>query len=360
MLKGNKGEWSEVYVLLKLLSEGKLNAADKNLEILTDIFYPVLNILRKESNIEIDYSYSPKEIKIISGLNSEIVLSIPTIKFLEMAEIVLDGIKSNSDSSFEIEIAKEFLQTIQVNNLKAKSTDKSDLNIIVHDLNTGLKPKLGFSIKSLLGGSSTLLNAGQTTNFIYEIKNLADGYIDEINQIEGRSKIRDRITRIKELGGTLNYLKVESENFEINLKMIDSNLPFILSEMVLAKYAGDAKSGLVDLLAFINEKNPLKINLAKGHPFYTYKIKAFLTDSALGMTPAAIWKGNYDATGGIIIVKENGEVVCYHIYNRTEFQEYLITQTMLETASSERYGFGKIYLNEGRLEIKLNLQVRFK
>ncbi|MFY8035084.1 MAG: HpaII family restriction endonuclease, partial [Flexibacteraceae bacterium] len=32
----------------------------------------------------------------------------------------------------------------------------------------------------------------------------------------------------------------------------------------------------------------------------------------------------------------------------------------LETASSERYGFGKIYLNEGSLEIKLNLQVRFK
>jgi type II restriction enzyme len=130
--------------------------------------------------------------------------------------------------------------------------------------------------------------------------------------------------------------------------------------MVLAKYAGDAKSGLVDLLAFINEKNPLRINLAKGHPFYTYKIKAFLTDSALGMTPAAIWKGNYDATGGIIIVKENGEVVCYHIYNRTEFQEYLVAQTMLETASSERYGFGKIYQNEGSLEIKLNLQVRFK
>jgi hypothetical protein len=359
MLKGNKGEWSEVYVLLKLLSEGKLNAADKNLEILRDIFYPVLNILRKESNIEIDYSYSPEEINIVSG-NSETIVSIPTNQFLEMARIVLDGIKSNSDSSFEIEIAKEFLQTIQVNNLKAKSTDKSDLNIIVHDLNTGLKPKLGFSIKSLLGGSSTLLNAGQTTNFIYEIKNLADGYIDEINQIEGRSKIRDRITRIKELGGSLNYVKVESENFEINLKMTDSNLPFILSEMVLAKYAGDAKSGMVDLLSFINEKNPLRINLDKGHPFYTYKIKAFLTDSALGMTPAAIWKGNYDATGGIIIVKENGEVVCYHIYNRTEFQEYLITQTMLETASSERYGFGKIYENEGRLEIKLNLQVRFK
>ena len=31
-------------------------------------------------------------------------------------------------------------------------------------------PELGFSIKSKLGKPSTLLNAGKTTNFIFEIK----------------------------------------------------------------------------------------------------------------------------------------------------------------------------------------------
>ena len=31
MLTGNKGEWSEIYVLFKLLAEGKLYAADEHL-----------------------------------------------------------------------------------------------------------------------------------------------------------------------------------------------------------------------------------------------------------------------------------------------------------------------------------------
>ena len=31
-MKLNKGEWSEVYVFLKLLAEGKLYAADKDLK----------------------------------------------------------------------------------------------------------------------------------------------------------------------------------------------------------------------------------------------------------------------------------------------------------------------------------------
>jgi HpaII restriction endonuclease. len=30
-LRGNKGEWSEIYTFLKLLADGKLYAADENL-----------------------------------------------------------------------------------------------------------------------------------------------------------------------------------------------------------------------------------------------------------------------------------------------------------------------------------------
>lgn len=103
----------------------------------------------------------------------------------------------------------------------------------------------------------------------------------------------------------------------------------------------------------------LQFDLSQGHPFYEYKIKNFLTDSALGMTPATKWTGQYVATGGIIIVKENGELVCYHIYNRNEFQNYLLNNTRLEQASTSRYDFGDLYNQNGRTFLKLNLQVRF-
>ncbi|PTJ49458.1 hypothetical protein BU019_12790, partial [Staphylococcus simulans] len=50
MIKGNKGEWSEIYTLLKLLSEGKMYSADENLEKLSDKYFPILEVIRKENN----------------------------------------------------------------------------------------------------------------------------------------------------------------------------------------------------------------------------------------------------------------------------------------------------------------------
>jgi type II restriction enzyme len=96
------------------------------------------------------------------------------------------------------------------------------------------------------------------------------------------------------------------------------------------------------------------------HTFYDYKIKRFLTDVALGMTPSKVWTGIYDATGGYLIVKENGDILCYHIYNRNQFEDYLFANTKLETASSTRHDFGKLYEENGQIYFKLNLQIRFK
>ncbi|MDU4854253.1 MAG: HpaII family restriction endonuclease, partial [Clostridioides difficile] len=38
MISGNKGEWSEIYVLFKLLADGKIYAADSELNKLHDIY----------------------------------------------------------------------------------------------------------------------------------------------------------------------------------------------------------------------------------------------------------------------------------------------------------------------------------
>jgi type II restriction enzyme len=76
--------------------------------------------------------------------------------------------------------------------------------------------------------------------------------------------------------------------------------------------------------------------------------------------PSKVWTGELDATGGYLVVKENGEVLCYHIYNRNEFEDYLFKNTKLETASSTRHVFGKVYEENGQLYFKLNLQIRFK
>ena len=36
--RGNKGEWAEIYIFLKLLADGKLYAADRNLKKIDDTY----------------------------------------------------------------------------------------------------------------------------------------------------------------------------------------------------------------------------------------------------------------------------------------------------------------------------------
>jgi type II restriction enzyme len=163
---------------------------------------------------------------------------------------------------------------------------------------------------------------------------------------------------VKKLGGSLDFISLEQNIFKNNLVLIDSKLPDILSEMI-KQFFTSSSSKISSLTKEINSKNPLEYDTQHSHSFYEYKIKRFLTDVALGMMPSKVWTGIYDATGGYLIVKESGEVLCYHIYNRNQFEDYLFENTKLETASSTRHDFGSLYLIENKIYIKLNLQIRF-
>ncbi|RYG16203.1 MAG: HpaII family restriction endonuclease, partial [Chitinophagaceae bacterium] len=51
-VSGNKGEWSEIYVLLKLIAEQKVHLGDENLNIISGQAYKIISILRHENNAE--------------------------------------------------------------------------------------------------------------------------------------------------------------------------------------------------------------------------------------------------------------------------------------------------------------------
>ena len=360
VLSGNIGEWSELYVFFKLLAEKKLYAANAELEKIEDTYYPVIKILNKDPLGEYEY-HTNSVIKIIDSKGT-LIDSIPIQKFKDNALILLNKLKSKpAQASFKITALSSFLSKIKISKIKAKSSEKRDITIVVHDMFTGINPKLGFSVKSQIGGDSTLFNASQQTNFVYEItcnKPLTELEIDSINHISSRGKIKDRINSLFKHGCILKFQKIDSSQLTNNLIIVDSALPQMLSEMLIGYYSGKENS-VVALTKILIKKNPLKFDLSTKQPFYEYKIKNLLTDIALGMTPKTPWNGIYDANGGYIIVKENGEVLCYHIYNRNEFQEYLFRNTKFETPSSGRNKFGEIYKKDNKLYIKLNLQIRF-
>lgn len=358
MITGNKGEWSEVYTLLKVISDKQLFAGDSNLNKIETLIFPIIKVLRDETNGTFEFSYD-KDLVIVKNDKEEIRVSVSD--FQKQAHFLFKKLKEKTNATFSIPEIESFINSFNSHSIKAKSSVKSDIRIVIHDQRTGTNPELGFSIKSQLGGASTLLNAGKTTNFIFKIENLTltHNQVYEINAIETKSKIKDRIEKITELGGNLEFQKTESSVFGNNLVLIDSALPKIISES-LKLFFKSSFSTTIELTNQISTANPLNYNLETNHPFYSYKIKRFLTDIALGMMPSKVWKGELDATGGYLVVKENGEVLCYHIYNRNEFEDYLFANTKFETASSNRHEFGKVYEEEGELFFKLNLQIRFK
>ncbi len=357
MLKGNKGEWSEVYALLKIISDKKLTAGDKDLKKISSLVFPIIKILRDEADSSFEYSFD-RDLVLIKSNHEE--YRIPISEFQKFSKLLLSKLKDKTETTFSIPEIESFIHSFNSKSLKAKSSIKSDIRIMIHDLRTGTTPELGFSIKSQLGGASTLLNAGKTTNFIFRIDNLSlsESEINSINFINTTSKIKDRINEIYRLGGVFKFINTENHIFGNNLLLIDSLLPQIIAETLMVFFT-TSYSKCVDLINKVSELNPLKFDLTYNHPYYNYKFKRFITDVALGMMPSKVWEGHLDATGGYLVIKDDGDILCYHIYNRNEFEDYLFFNTKFETASSTRHEFGTVYKEKDILYFKLNLQIRF-
>jgi len=356
-ITGNKGEWSEIYTLFKILGNQSIHPGDKNLEKFDAIIYPVLKVLRSEKDKNFEYLID-KNIIIVSSAGKEL-LRLPALEFEKQSKYLLDKIKVNK-KTFKIEKTEAFMRALHCKSLKASSSSKTDITIVIHDTKTNQTPTLGFSIKSQLGNPSTLLNAGRTTNFIFKICgiNLSNEQIDSINGISTSSKIKNRLEEIHKLGGNLKFCSTERKIFTNNLVLRDSSLPHILAKMLYEFYTSNLSTTL-DLTRTVEANNPLGFDQSDKHEYYFYKIKRFLTDVALGMMPSQVWTGTYDATGGYIVVKDDGNILCYHIYNKSEFEDYLLNNTKLDTASSTRHQFGQIYKEAEEYYINLNLQIRF-
>lgn len=356
MITGNKGEWSEAYVLLRLLAQGRIYAADENLNQIDDMYFPVLKILREESKDKKgEYSIKPFEKRVDVYINGNLLHTFPQEQFSFEADFLYKKIVEGGNRAFAIQRSEDFLRVIGCERLAAPSSDKTDITMQIHDINTGYSPVCGFSIKSEIGNAPTLINATGATNFIYEVDGLSDEQIDSINAIDTKTKIKDRMERIFNESSSVKFVKVNSDIFANNLMLIDSRLHEIVANSLIIHYR-DGITKCRDVINALEKANPLKFP-ARG--FYEYKFKELLCCAALGMTPATVWDGHDEANGGYIVVTSAGNVLAYHIYNRDFFKEYLMNNTKYERGSTTRHGFASLCKENGKTYLKLNLQIRF-
>jgi len=344
-------------VLLRLLADGKLYAADENLNKNEAIYYEIIKIFRKENVGDLIFAYDEgrTNVCIIKENCDRLLVLVPCGEFDSVAKDLLKRITNADSATFPHVTSEEFLSKIQCSKLKAPAPDKSDISIQVRDVKAGYNPKLGFSIKSRLGHPSTLLNPGKTTNFTYKITGDVDSTV--IEKFNGESEFRNKFEILFAADNDIKFIRIDNETFSNNLALIDSDLPEIIASLLKECYAYGRKN-ILTALGAIKAKNPLDYNLT-AHPFYEYKFKKLLAESALGMVPSKPWTGKANATGGYIVVREDGEVLCYHLYNRNEFEDYLVSSTKFETPSTTRYDYGKIYSENNEYFVKLNLQIRF-
>ena len=318
-------------------------------------------ILRQEKEGGFNYKLQDKDVVIQTPLGEEL-LRISAYIFLEEAEILLNTINKN-DGAFAIPQIETFMNSIYCHSLKAKSSDKTDIRIILHDSRTKINSEMGFSIKSQLGGDSTLLNASKATNFNFKILGtvLSDEDIAYVNSLNPkRNKVIDRVNAIKKKGGSLAFDKVDNQTFRNNLIMLDGHLPDIVAHLLLEQL-NSGISTLKELAEILTENNPLNYDLGQGSPIYVYKIKHLLTSAALGMMPATAWNGLFDANGGYLVVKKDGEILCYHFYDRNRFEDYLFSNAYLERSSTTKHQYASIIKeDDGSLSFKINFQVRLK
>lgn len=171
------------------------------------------------------------------------------------------------------------------------------------------------------------------------------------------------------------------------MEFIDTKMSQMISHYVLAAYSKNPRENnkknnslLINAVTKrVSKSNPLKFSERNKDLLYEYKIKRFLEAIALGMTPATEWSGEEDASGGYIIVKSDGELVAFLIYDRSLLLKYLFNNTKLEHPSFSKLNnqkkkgkrkktneqkepltpIGRIYEENGDLFISLPLQIRF-
>lgn len=355
MISGNVGEWSEIYVLLRLLSDGFLRTVPENEETETSPMLPIIQIFRQENDNHI-YRYVVKDLIEIYN-NDELVKKMSRDIFGRYADFLFEEICRRESGGYVIPDVEDFMSEIGCFRLAAPSTDKTDIKMQLHDIRTGYRPICGFSIKSEISSPPTLLNASFATNFVFQLaNNLSDDQIRHINNIETRQKITDRISAIYSLGNHLSFFKLQNQTFDDNLRMIDGQMPELLAEVVLVYYQSNV-SKIKSIIEILERSNPLRFSKIS---FYSHKIKKFLYAVALGMTPSREWNGDDEANGGYIIVKNTGTIEAFYIFNKNAFEEYLLQNTKLDRGSTERHGFASIFKDDdNNFLINLNLQIRF-
>jgi type II restriction enzyme len=336
----NRGEWAELYVLLKILCEQTVTVQVQG------------------------GSETGKPLEVLSvrrGLNEDAEEYI-----VDRDEVVCvhSGARFRKGKSFALDIGAELCTLLGIKQLKKGGQEKADIHLEVLDPLTGATGRQGYTVKALIGSKPTLFNASKPTNFEYRIEPpVSKHQLTHYNMRNSKGRMlrgtRETVSELIAHGHRFTFIDVD-QRFKENLELLDGDMPRFLSELVLAYYGYRAgtKTAVSALIEWITKSNSLGVTNPTVR--YQHKIKDFLEAAAYGMVPTHPFNGERSVAGGLLLVEKSGELKCFRLDDNDRTRDYLVQHTYLETASRSRHEFGILETHEGETRLKLNLQVRYK
>jgi len=352
MLSGNVGEWSEIFVVLRLLADGHVALCNSRLEPIQGKRMKVIEVHRTSSEGILKFSIDADN-ETVRFSNGDVIGKRE--EFEELLSVLFNALHARG-KSIKVPQLESLLARMRTYQLAAPSSGKSDLKVLVEDGVTGRRSIKSFSVKSQIGGAATLLNASGATTFRYE----ATGPTAALSALAGSGMKTSKIlSESKDLGVSFSTGRPINEIFRTNLQMIDTGMPSVLATMLFGHFSGEGTM-ISDVMGYLEAEDPLEVGTPMSDLFYEHKIKDFLVDVALGLTPSKRWDGTFVTSAGFLIVTGAGQVVCLLFEDRDIFREYLYANTKFERGSQSRHKYGTLVNPPaGPSYLDLNLQIRF-
>lgn len=405
----NREEWTEAYVFLRLLGDGRIYGANDNLEKDELTYIDIINIIKDEPNQYLKFQrFIRNEMTEIQAIESDncIFRIITAPELQKKAEFLYNSIKNlKGDRKISIPDIEAFLKELRFTSPKANLSDtaketygtKTDIIITAEDSFDHTRNIIGFSIKSHIGSSPTLFNCSSSSGFVYKIIGCTEQNMHELNLLDS---FKDIINKIKK-DYKLELQGCKNEAFAQNIGVVDSQMEKILSTAVLANagyYNDQNLNEITDICDMLTTLNP--INVKNASIFYTAKFKELLFDSFAGMTASTLWNGRKKVTGGYIDVNKNGDMLYYRAISDDIFCKYLLVNTYFDRPdrgylfklayakavaysegkelteeeinritykngkngikNSKKGDFGYVYSRNGQYYIDINFQIRFR
>ena len=335
----NRGEWTEAYVFLRLLGDGRIYGASAEL-VKDDLTYiDIINIIRDEPDKCIIFERFVKdEVAYVQSIKGDEKLKIITAPELtEKASFLYEQIKkvTAGDRKIVVPEIQEYLEGLSIDSPKANLSErakemygvKTDIIVTTEDSFDHVRTIGGFSIKSHIGSSPTLFNSSQSSGFVYKIIGCDVDGMHGLNYEEG---FLDIISAIKKKY-TLEYVGCRNEIFDQNIRVVDSRMDEILQNAILMQVGyldGGNSANIPEISKALANNNP--IGVRNPNVFYEAKLKAFLFASFAGMTASTEWNGRKKLTGGYIDVDREGDLLYYRAISDDIFENYLFKHTYVD------------------------------